>query len=118
MRVWLAAFVLLFAAIELFEWITQLGSWQPTGVWLILGGMGLAALSNANHLPKLDSTADSTSEQSNEKTAKKKAEAQNATSANEPVALRSAAQGEKIAPQAADESDKDSISFKVRPLKR
>ena len=50
MRVWLASFVLVFAAIELFQWIKQLGGFHPTGVGLILCGLGLAAISNAGHM--------------------------------------------------------------------
>ncbi len=52
MRVWLAGFVLLFVGVELFEWFTQLGSVQASGMGLILGGMGLAAISNAGRWQK------------------------------------------------------------------
>lgn len=52
MRVWLAGFVLLFVGVELFEWVTQLGSVQMSGMGLILGGMGLAAASNAGRWQK------------------------------------------------------------------
>lgn len=51
MKFWLTCFVLLFTGAELFEWFSQLESWQASGIWLVLGGMGLAAASNAAHLP-------------------------------------------------------------------
>lgn len=53
-RVWLIVFVLLFAGVELLEWIFKLGSAQASGYWTLLGGLGLAAASNAKHLPKLN----------------------------------------------------------------
>jgi hypothetical protein len=53
MKFWLACFVLLFLGAELFQWFAALEVGQPSGAWLILGGMGLAAASNAAHLPKL-----------------------------------------------------------------
>lgn len=49
MNFWLACFVLIFAAVELFQWFMQLGSWQASGPWLIVGGLALAAASNASH---------------------------------------------------------------------
>jgi hypothetical protein len=52
-KFWLACFVLLFFSAELFQWFAELEIGQPSGAWLILGGMGLAAASNAAHLPKL-----------------------------------------------------------------
>ena len=52
-RAWLFGFVLLFAAVELLEWMFELGSAQPGGYWAMLGGLGLAAASNAKHLPKI-----------------------------------------------------------------
>ncbi|MGB3291924.1 MAG: hypothetical protein WBB01_02910 [Phormidesmis sp.] len=53
MRLWLTCFGVLFVGAELFQWATQLGSWPLSGTWLILGGVGLAAASNAAHLPQL-----------------------------------------------------------------
>ena len=50
LRFWFVAFVVLFVAVELFQWVAALGSWQPTGMWLLLGGMGLAAASNDGRL--------------------------------------------------------------------
>ncbi|MEL7053015.1 MAG: hypothetical protein AAFV85_19465 [Cyanobacteria bacterium J06634_6] len=112
MRFWLAAFVLVFAAVELFNWFAALGSWHPTGLWLLLGGVGLALLSN---LPTpSDETVKSTADDKTEGTP----QAQNkATHSSEPVAQVSAGQGQAVAPLSADK-DKDSVSFKVRPLKR
>lgn len=129
MRVWLAAFVLLFAIIELFEWFAQLGSWQPTGMWLILGGMGLAALSNASQLSATHSAAsnsitsnsiqdDSTTE-TQQSNAQPTAKQQKATPSKQAVAPQiSETKSQKVATSLTDGSDKDSISFKVRPLKR
>lgn len=57
MRVWLVGFVLLFVSVELLEWVAQLGSSQPGSYWVVLGGLGLAAASNAKHLPKLGKSA-------------------------------------------------------------
>ncbi len=114
-RVWLSVFVMLFAIAELFEWLAELGSWQPTGVWLILGGMGLAALSNAARLPKI-SVSETLATEAGAKgggPAKQPSAdaAQKATGSNQPVAQVSAA--------STDASiNSDSISFKVRPLKR
>ncbi len=143
MRVWLSAFVVLFAIAELFEWLAGLGSWQPTGVWLILGGMGLAALSNAAHLPKLSAVEEGT--ESTEQVRQLQVRqltanvpinqpangSQKATGSNRPVAQASAqvlaqipaAQVEEIKSEIKSQmvdnkSDSDSISFKVRPLKR
>ena len=53
MRVWLVGFVLLFVGVELFEWVAQLEIAQDGGYWVVLGGLGLAAASNAKHLPGL-----------------------------------------------------------------
>ena len=56
MKFWLACFLLLFVGAELLEWVMHIAvmgdSVQASGSWLILGGMGLAAASNAKHLPK------------------------------------------------------------------
>ena len=51
-RVWLVGFGLLFVSVELLDWALQIGSSQPVGYWTVLGGLGLAAASNARHLPK------------------------------------------------------------------
>ena len=59
-----SAFVVLFVAIELLDWIGQMGSVQPSGIWLLLGGMGLAVLSNAAHWPKNSATKAQTNAQS------------------------------------------------------
>lgn len=53
MKFWLVCFGLLFVGAELLQWFAELGSRQPSGAVLILGGMGLAAVSNAAHLPKM-----------------------------------------------------------------
>ena len=53
-RVWLIGFVLLFVGVETLDWLFQLGG--SDGYWVMLGGLGLAAASNAKHLPKLGET--------------------------------------------------------------
>ncbi len=52
MKIWLMCFGLLFVGAELFQWAIQLKIGQFSGGWLILGGMGLAAASNAAHFPQ------------------------------------------------------------------
>ncbi|MGB7250394.1 MAG: hypothetical protein WBC73_15760 [Phormidesmis sp.] len=108
MKFWLVCFILLFVGAELFEWMVQLSRAQPTGVWLILGGMALAAASNAAHLPKAD-TAD---------------RPLSAASSIEPVAPIGSDVSGQSANQMANQSTEgqsvtersaqDSISFKVR----
>ncbi|MGI8934530.1 MAG: hypothetical protein ACR2FS_10700 [Phormidesmis sp.] len=58
MKFWLVCFGLLFMGAELWQWLAELGSKQPSGAVLILGGIGLAAVSNAAHLPKLKGAED------------------------------------------------------------
>lgn len=108
MRFWLSAFVILFVAVELFDWIMQVGSWQASGVWLVLGGMGLAAVSNW----------DSGSSQRIGKGEVGIKEAQKPTE-NDMQTLDEG-KGEAIGQDGSDALDRsdDSISFKVRPLKR
>lgn len=110
MRFWLAAFVVLFAAVELFEWIAQLGSWQPTGIWLVLGGMGLAALSNTAHWKQAtDTNPLAESPEDKDKAA--------ITESDSAVVARAGEPSQSM-PSIAEPSAQDSISFKVRPLKR
>ena len=119
MRFWLAAFVVLFAAVELFEWVTQLGSLQPTGLWLVPGGMGLAALSNVAHWPKA-TDADGLKEEEpkrTDKVAPTKPIQEKISSTSSTVVERTVEQGRTLE-SIADPSEQDSISFKVRPLKR
>jgi len=102
--------MMLFAIAELLKWLAGLGSWQPTGGWLILGGMGLAALSNAAHLSKIlvakPATEDAI-EGTEPASQQAVSEPQKATGSHQPVAQVSAVP-----------TDSDSISFKIRPLKR
>lgn len=103
MKFWLSCFFLLFVAAELFEWAAQVGGVQPHGAWLILGGMGLAAASNAAHLPKLSSS-----------------EKGEAIAKNPPIENQTEAPHREPIPQpdkptfVAEQSQEDSISFKVR----
>lgn len=102
MRFWLAAFIVLFAAVELLNWITQVSSWHASGVWLVLGGMGLAAVSNW----KVEESAEDNAAET-ETVAK--------LSQQEENFLESI--NAKAATSVVDRSE-DTISFKVRPLKQ
>ena len=124
LKFWLACFLLLFVGAELVEWVSHLGmanselvsSANGVSAWLlILGGMGLAAASNASHLPNLSRTShtavnDTEEEGNTEKTVSAEEDAtaklQHSTSAanvNAPE-LKSM----------AEQSREDSISFKIR----
>lgn len=105
MRVWLVAFIALFAAVELFQWVLQLPSVRPSGVWLVVGGMGLAAASNFGRLAGSSQEAVKGREGDKETGNKGEQIAQSTASAVSPTA-----------PAKPDESD--TISFKVRPMKR
>ncbi|PZO20068.1 MAG: hypothetical protein DCF25_07300 [Leptolyngbya foveolarum] len=107
-RVWLIGFVLLFVSVELLDWVLQMGSSQPVGYWTVLGGLGLAAASNAKRLPKLSGseTKSDLTDASGKSVSQPKAsplapEQSNAKTVN------------KSSKQAVDRSD-DSISFRVR----
>ena len=100
MKFWLTCFGLLFIGAELFQWFAELGGDKLSSTWLILGGLGLAAVSNANHLPKLTGTTTSnpaTDEASDRNPAKSQLEEPSPSS-----------------PSVARQSSEDSISFKVR----
>ena len=100
MKFWLTCFGLLFIGSELFQWFAELGGGQLSGVWLVLGGLGLAAASNAAHLPKLTGTTTSNlvaNEASDRNPTKSQVEA--------PLPKP---------PSVAQQSTEDSISFKVR----
>ena len=116
MRVWFAAFVLLFAMIELFDWMMQLDSWQPTGMWLVLGGMGLAVISNASYWsigqPGLDNS------KAGQADAQQKATVSEQTIAQIAETKSQKTKSQQMTDSLANQSDKESISFKVRPLKR
>ena len=90
-RVWLVGFVVLFVGVELLAWVARLGS---VGYWTMLGGLGLAAASNAKHLPRLNDA---------------KGEADLGSGA--PTLSGSAV--DEVPKQGVDRSD-DSISFRVR----
>ncbi len=100
MKFWLSAFVILFVAVELFDWIVEVGNWHASGVWLVLGGTGLAAVSNwgkgTGNWGKGPNAED------------------------EQILKLSKAEGREIEDKEAEGTDcsSDSISFKVRPLKR
>lgn len=124
MKFWLVCFGLLFVGAELVQWFAELGSRQPAGAVLMLGGMGLAAVSNAAHLPKVKSP----------KVKSPKAKSPKVKSAEEDLSgnlsgnLSGSLSGATAANCAADQSeqsnpdpglsetqpDRRSISFKVR----
>ncbi len=102
MKFWLACFLLLFVGAELFEWVAQIGSWHPSGVGLVLGGMGLAAASNAAHLPKLVKPAETAKGSAIASTStEESAESKTKNNLEKPVSI-------------AEPSVRDSISFEVR----
>jgi len=116
-KFWLTCFVLLFAGAELFQWMVALGGADLSGAWLVLGGMGLAAASNAKHLPRLSppQVSGGTSGQGNDLPSP-------STVKGEPTRQQQIAHKDNAKTTAAatrpesqeTDSDKDSISFKVR----
>lgn len=114
MKFWLACFVLLFAGAELLQWVTQVGQGQISVAWLILGGMGLAAASNASHLPGLGGDGAGAELGERGKGEKGKGEKQaNADELTERVATKRVAREQERVKLKTDRSE-DSISFKVR----
>lgn len=107
MKFWLTCFGLLFIGAELFQWFAELGGGKLSGVWLILGGMGLAAASNAAHLPKLAKLTNSTV---SDATAPDKASDHLAQSQPKERLKKPITEPLSVAQQSAE----DSISFKVR----
>ncbi len=108
MKFWLSAFVMLFAAVELFDWIVQAGGWHASGVWLVLGGMGLAAVSNVGNRGIGESEVGNGKREIGLGEGDKKNLDLNQAKGEE-------VKGTDV--EGTDRSD-DSISFKVRPLKR
>ncbi len=101
MKFWLTCFGLLFVGAELFQWFAERGDGPLSGVWLILGGLGLAAASNAAHLPKLIGTTASDATASDE------------TDQDDPARTQIEERTQKSL-SVAEQSAEDSISFKVR----
>lgn len=66
MKFWLVCFVVLFAGAELFDWVMQASGGELSGAWWVLGGMGLAAASNAKHLTAIGADSAPSIEQSTE----------------------------------------------------
>ncbi len=105
-------FVLLFVGVELLDWVLQLGNSQPVGYWTVLGGLGLAAASNARHLPKLSKFE-----------AKGNLADEQGTSTEPPIVSQPKADPPEPKPSNAETANKrsgkgidrdDSISFRVR----
>lgn len=86
---------------ELFEWVAQIGSWQPSGMGLVLGGVGLAAASNAAHLPRLASGEVAEGSVIAPEPARKDVDTQKDVGSQKPLSV-------------AEQSKQDGISFKVR----
>lgn len=110
MRFWLSAFVVLFAIAELFDWLAQVDSWRVSGIWLALAGMGLAAASNGGTAWLWGNKEDEVD------SGRLGNKAVDHKSMKDEAAERDEA--EKIAPAKGIDRSDDSISFKVRPLKR
>ncbi|MFK8182388.1 MAG: hypothetical protein AB8B99_03375 [Phormidesmis sp.] len=89
---------------------------EASGTWLILGGMGLAAASNAAHLPKRNAQSATTPATTIEQKANAEADDALASSGKKepsPAGVkRSESQDEPTS--IAAQSKEDSISFKVR----
>ena len=106
-RVWLIGFVLLFIGVETLEWLFRLGG--SDGYWVMLGGLGLAAASNAKHLPKLSES------QANADLSKSKQVADSKQAGDKTANPRNAENivNKRTEDNNTDRSD-DSISFRVR----
>lgn len=104
-------FVLLFVSVELLDWMLQLGSSQPVGYWTVLGGLGLAAASNAKHLPKLDEAE--TKRDLTDVPSKSVAQPKTSPSMAAPSNAETVKQNLEKSVEGIDRSD-DSISFRVR----
>ena len=137
LKFWLACFLLLFIGAELIEWLSHLNFVSDfvgaSGTWLILSGMGLAAASNATHLPKLGQRETAKNEMMQKETMQQKqaleeipllasksagnTSTQNAFAENvmnENTHKKSAKQTARAKPSLSEQSKADSISFKVR----
>lgn len=115
LKFWLACFLLLFVGAELIDWFSHLGAMgggmEASGTWLVLGGMGLAAASNAAHLPKRGSQSASITENSTPE------ETITTAASSETSGKATAAQRNSVSDESssiAAQSKEDSISFKVR----
>jgi hypothetical protein len=119
-KFWLSCFVLLFVGAELFDWATQVEVAPLSGMGLVLGGLGLAAASNAAHLPKLTPSSDGLQAAQASVSSATQTNAPSAEQANsaDSVSAKATASGVSAAnsesPSIAEQSQEDSISFKVR----
>lgn len=132
MKFWLVCFVVLFAGAELFDWVMQASGGELSGAWWVLGGMGLAAASNAKHLtaigadsaPSIEQSTDQSDEHSSdEHSSERSAVKQPAVSSplqpidrNE-IAVKETTDSETTATTktaATTNRAEDTISFKVR----
>ena len=108
--------MLLFVSVELLDWGLQLGSLQPVGYWTVLGGLGLAAASNAKHLPKLSGTetkGDLTGVQGKSVAQSNGSQPKASPLISEQSKAETAETVTKSSGEGVDRSD-DSISFRVR----
>ncbi|MEO1395172.1 MAG: hypothetical protein AAFV90_19905 [Cyanobacteria bacterium J06634_5] len=122
MKFWLVCFVVLFAGAELFDWVMQASGGELSGAWWVLGGMGLAAASNAKHLTAIGADSTPSIEQSDEHSSERSAVKQPVASSplqpldrNE-IAVKETTNSETTATTNSTEDTRaeDTISFKVR----
>lgn len=114
MKFWLTCFGLLFVGAELLQWVAELGSGQPDSVWLVLGGLGLAAVSNASHLPKLVSKAKADAVATDETDISEAKKNQSSEALRGDRAQNEPTLTQQKPLSVAQQSSEDSISFKVR----
>jgi hypothetical protein len=109
----LSCFVLLFVGAELFDWATQLEVAPLSGMGLVLGGLGLAAASNAAHLPQLKPSSDALETPQVSAFSEQPASTPAGRTSGKP-SDSGASSSSSESPSIAEQSAEDSISFKVR----
>ena len=126
MKFWLGCFVVLFAGAELFDWVMQASGGELSGAWWVLGGMGLAAASNAKHLTAIGADSAPSIEQSTEQSDEHSSDEHSSerSAVKQPVASPplqpldrneiSVKETTNSEATATTNSTEDTISFKVR----
>ncbi|MEL7349976.1 MAG: hypothetical protein AAF171_00495 [Cyanobacteria bacterium P01_A01_bin.116] len=126
MKFWLVCFVVLFAGAELFDWVMQASGGELSGAWWVLGGMGLAAASNAKHLTAIGADSAPSIEQSTEQSDEHSSDEHSSerSAVKQPVASPplqpldrneiSVKETTNSEATATTNSTEDTISFKVR----
>ena len=110
-RVWLIGFVLLFIGVETLEWLFRLGG--SDGYWVMLGGLGLAAASNAKHLPKLGDTQANADLSDSKQVADFQQVSAKTSNLEQPQRNAENAANQRTEDKNIDRSE-DSISFRIR----